>query len=215
LKGRSSEDIMLERAVSQLDLSKPQGLIMQDILYNQIDSGPYESKLFPPPKEEGDLSLFDFVEGTNTKADITTTDNQAINNSNNVTPGFDYNDYNNPDYLSNVAGRTITMPDGEVRSYSKSGESYNIPAESWMGVADSHYEVTTHNKISGAAQPISKQYVGVNASVGIPLAIGVATAPASIPVALGAQIGYQALTDPKGLVALPGQVWNFAKGIFE
>ena len=205
---------MLEHAVSKLDLSKPQGLIMQDIMYNEMDSGPYESKLFPPsrevPKEVGDLSLFDFVESNGDNTEITTTDNQAINNPDNKIAGFDYNNYSDPNYLSNVAGRTITMPNGEVRSYSKDGSSYSIPAESWMGIGNSHYQITTHNKLSGAPQPINKQYVGISEYDARPFYMAAATAGIGGPAAN--------LTKPatQGLRAIKASgygehLWNFVK----
>tara|TARA_R110000765_G_scaffold206402_2_gene311366 strand:+ start:765 stop:1469 length:705 start_codon:yes stop_codon:yes gene_type:complete len=75
---------------------------------------------------------------------------------------IDYNDTSDPNYLSRVSGQVITMPDGEVRTYSKNGHSYTIPAKSWMGVGDSTRQITTHNKLSGNPMPVSDQYIGIS-----------------------------------------------------
>lgn len=85
--------------------------------------------------------------------DVTKSESQDI---------MDFNDYSSPGYLDKVAGQVITMPNGEVRTYSENGHSYSIPAESWMGVGDSTYQITTHNKLSGAPMKPSKQYIGIS-----------------------------------------------------
>tara|TARA_R100000781_G_scaffold112428_2_gene79646 strand:+ start:782 stop:1462 length:681 start_codon:yes stop_codon:yes gene_type:complete len=174
LAEQSPQDILLRNAIYNLDTSKPVNAIMQDMLLNDLYN-PDINKI--EDEYEFDESIFGLLEeDINSDGSVTKTasDLYAENTA------FDYNDYSHPDYLSNVAGKTITMPDGEVRTYSPDGSSYSIPAESWMGVGDSTYQITTHNQLSGMAYPEpNRQYVGISFNQARP-AITAAVTPSTV-----------------------------------
>ena len=168
------EDILLRNAIANLDISNPNDAILQEILVNQyfnpaIDNYGTEDYL-------GEDSIYDLLQDTYSLDETVTKTKSQEESTSNVSTDFNYDDFSHPDYLSNVAGKTITMPNGEVRTYSPDGTSYSIPAESWMGIGDSTYQITTHNKLSGMAYPEpSKQYVGISFNQARPAITAAAT----------------------------------------
>ena len=174
-KRESTQDILLRNAITSLNTSSPTNAILQDILLNDLYSPEIDDAYTDEYFNEDSLHKL-FEEDSTGDEGVTYTDTDLSTNSGVVSSDFDYNDYSHQDYLSNVAGKTITMPDGEVRTYSPDGTSYSIPAESWMGVGDSTYQITTHNKISGMAYPEpSRQYVGIGFNQARPAATAAAT----------------------------------------
>ena len=174
-KRESTQDILLRNAITSLNTSSPTNAILQDILLNDLYSPEIDDAYTDEYFNEDSLHKL-FEEDSTGDEGVTYTDTDLSTNSGVVSSDFDYNDYSHQDYLSNVAGKTIPMPDGEVRTYSPDGTSYSIPAESWMGVGDSTYQITTHNKISGMAYPEpSRQYVGIGFNQARPAATAAAT----------------------------------------
>ena len=181
------EDIMLRNAVANLDTSNPTNVILQDIMYNQMynpnarfEAEQQKSNIWKNRFGFGsqdileDENLENLFEETYDGEPITKTDKDK--ESTNLSSDFSYDNYSHPDYLDNVAGKTITMPNGEVRTYSSDGTSYSIPAESWMGIGDSSYKITTHNQLSGMpyGEP-SKQYIGLSWDQSEPAVMAAAT----------------------------------------
>ena len=174
-KRESTQDILLRNSITSLNTSSPTNAILQEILLNDLYSPEIDDAYTDEYFNEDSLHKL-FEEDSTGDEGVTYTDTDLSTNSGVVSSDFDYNDYSHQDYLSNVAGKTITMPDGEVRTYSPDGTSYSIPAESWMGVGDSTYQITTHNKISGMAYPEpSRQYVGIGFNQARPAATAAAT----------------------------------------
>ena len=179
-----SEDMMLRRAIEGLGNKNVNNAIVQDIFKDRIynnevdgydylseDSGLY-NMLFGGQKAE-DINL-----GNNYPeySEVTKTEEDLDSEQPSIPEDFSYDSYSHPDYLTNVAGKVITMPNGEVRTYSPDGTSYSIPAEPWMGIGDSTYQITTHNKISGQAYPNpSKQYIGLGFNQSEPAIMAAAT----------------------------------------
>ena len=197
----SQEDILIRNAVANLDASNPVNVILADIINND---------LYHPSSMDGeenyDFDLYELFNEDNIDETVTTTDSD-LDKTSGISSNFDYNDFSHPDYLSTVAGQTITMPNGEVRTYSADGTSYSIPAESWMGIGNSTYQITTHNKLSGMAYPEpSKQYIGISDAQARPYYM--LTATGGNPVGLGKNVigPVQQLTKPaRGL-------WSTIKG---
>jgi hypothetical protein len=212
----SQEDILIRNAVANLDASNPVNVILADIINNDL----YHPSSMDS-EENYDFDLYELFNEDNIDETVTTTDSD-LDKTSGISSNFDYNNFSHPDYLSTVAGQTITMPNGEVRTYSSDGTSYSIPAEPWMGIegAGSTYQITTHNKLSGAAysEP-DKQYIGISGDIGIPLALGAVTWPLSWTGSLGVQAGYQALSDPKGtyggLSGVLGWLYNKATSAYK
>ena len=198
---QSPQDILLRNAIYNLDTSKPVNAIMQDMLLNDLYN-PDINKI--EDEYEFDESIFGLLEeDINSDGSVTKTasDLYAENTA------FDYNDYSHPDYLSNVAGKTITMPDGEVRTYSPDGSSYSIPAESWMGVGDSTYQITTHNQLSGMAYPEpNRQYIGISDAQARPYYMLAATMGNPVGLGKGVIGPVQKLTKPAS------GLWSTIKG---
>lgn len=200
------EEILLRNAIANLDTSIPTNVILQDILTNEYFNPALDSYGMDDEYFEGD-SIYDVIGEDNIDETVTKTEEQN-QDSGNTTPGdFSYDNYSHPDYLDNVAGKTITMPNGEVRTYSADGTSYSIPAESWMGIGQSSYQITTHNKLSGVAygEP-SKQYIGISDDQARPYYMAAATM--GNPVGLGKGIigPVQQLTKPAS------GLWSTIKG---
>jgi len=166
----SQEDILIRNAVANLDASNPVNVILADIINNDL----YHPSSMDS-EENYDFDLYELFDEDNIDETVTTTDSD-LDKTSGISSNFDYNDFSHPDYLSTVAGQTITMPNGEVRTYSSDGTSYSIPAESWMGIGDSTYQITTHNQLSGAAYENPEQrYVGISFNQARPAATAAAT----------------------------------------
>ena len=166
----SQEDILIRNAVANLDSSNPVNVILADIISNDL----YHPSSMDS-EENYDFDLYELFNEDNIDETVTTTDSD-LDKTSGISSNFDYNDFSHPDYLSTVAGQTITMPNGEVRTYSSDGTSYSIPAESWMGIGDSTYQITTHNQLSGSAyENPEKRYVGISFDQARPAATAAGT----------------------------------------
>lgn len=218
-KRESTQDILLRNAITSLNTSNPTNVILQDILLNDLYSPEIDDAYTDEYFNEDSLYKLFEQDYTEDEEGIYI-DTDLPQNSGIVSSDFDYDDFSHPDYLSNVAGKTITMPNGEVRTYSPDGTSYNIPGEPWMGFegAGSTYQITTHNKFSGMAYPEpNKQYIGISGDIGIPLAIGATSVVPSIgwKGALGAQALYQPKIAYNTLSGALGWLYDKATSGFE
>jgi hypothetical protein len=110
--------------------------------------------------------------------------------------------YNHPDYLKTVAGKTIEV-DGELREYDKNGYSYKVYYDD-PDVEDAHYLTTTHNVFTG--NPNAENYSDLQSyqqsqkkgstdafwwAMGVPMA--------------GASVGWQALN----------ALWSYGDDVYD